>query len=114
MAAFLGVELPDEQAVDGRNYLASWLGKEEAARDYVITQASNHTLSLRTRNWKYIEPKGGPAMVPWGPKIETGYSNSPQLYFMGDVGEKVNVAGLYPEVVDVLARLLQAEKNRMK
>ncbi len=114
MAAFLGVELPEELNIDGHNYLASWLGKEGAERGYVITQASNHTLSLRTRNWKYIEPKGGPAMVSWGPKIETGYSKRPQLYYMGEEGEKLNMAGLYPEVADALARLLQAEKNRLK
>lgn len=112
MAALVGVELGDDLIIDGGNYLDSWLGLEGDARPYVVTQASNHTLSLRTAEWKYIEPKGGPAMVPWGPKIETGYSLVPQLYDMSVEGERDNVAAFYPSVVEELKALLQSEKEK--
>ena len=47
-------------------------------------------------------------MVPWGPKIETGYSTEPQLYkkVAGDYNEKENVAKENPEVSGLLHILL--------
>lgn len=112
MAALVGVE--SGEVLDGKNYLSSWLGKDGDARSYVVTQASNHTLSLRTPEWKFIEPKGGPAMVPWGPKIETGYSTVSQLYDMRVVGESENVAEHNPAIVEQLRLLLQSEKDKIK
>ncbi len=114
MAALLGVELPSTAAPDGGNYLASWLGKSDGGREYVVTQASNHTLSVRTREWKYIEPKGGPSMVPWGPRIETGYSQEAQLFDMRVEGESVNVAAENAAVLNEMRALLQAVKNGEK
>lgn len=111
MAALVGVEAPADSFIDGKNSLAAWLGDENSSREYVITQASNHTLTLRTAMWKYIEPKGGPAMVPWGPQIETGYSLEPQLYDMRGY-EYNNVAGSFPAVVNEMKQLLQAEKDK--
>ena len=61
--------------------------KEKTDRPWVIEQASNHTLSVRTKDWKYIEPNDGPKMIQWGPKIETGNSKEPQLYKMKEVKE---------------------------
>ena len=52
MAARAGVELPASVSPDGGNYLALWLGKGGEERPYVVSQASNHTLSIRTRDWK--------------------------------------------------------------
>lgn len=86
----------------------AWLGKDEKGRSYTVGMAANHTLSLCTYDWKYIEPKGGPKMVPWGPKIETGYSTEPQLYkkIDGDYNENVNVAKENPDVTGLLRILL--------
>ena len=111
MAALTGVELPATAAPDGGNYLASWLGKGGEERLFVVSQASNHTLSIRTRDWKYIEPKGGPAIVPWGPRIETGYSQQPQLFDMRAQGEKANVAADNSALLNEMRALLQAVKN---
>ena len=88
--------------------MAAWLGEDDKGRAYTIGMAANHTLSLCTYDWKYIEPKGGPVMVPWGPKIETGYSTEPQLYkkVAGDYNEKENVAKENPEVSGLLHILL--------
>lgn len=88
--------------------LAAWMGEDEKGRPYSIGMAANHTLSLCTNDWKYIEPKGGPKMVPWGPKIETGYSTEPQLFekIDGDYNENENVAKDNPEVLGLLQILL--------
>jgi hypothetical protein len=78
--------------------------------------AANHTLSLIYFNWKYIEPKGGPAMVPWGPKIETGYSTEPQLFRMvdGEFDETENVAGENPTILNAAKNLLEVIRNNRK
>jgi hypothetical protein len=53
-------------------------------------------------------------MVPWGPKIETGYSTVSQLYDMRVVGESENVAEHNPAIVEQLRLLLQSEKDKIK
>ena len=76
--------------------------------------AQNHTLTLRTATWEYIEPKGGAAMIPWGPQIETGYSTSPQIFqrVNGEYDEANNKASSHPTIVDSLRNEL--EKIRTK
>ena len=67
LASLTGAGIPKGTAPDSYNFLGSWLGKEKKDRPWVIEQASNHTLSVRTKDWKYIEPNGGPKMIQWGP-----------------------------------------------
>lgn len=112
MADLIGVELPEGAAPDAMS-AEYWTGGSEKQRDYVVGMAANHNLSLRMDDWKYIEPKDGPKMVPWGPKIETGYSAQPQLYRVADDeaqsaefanvasdgDETENLAEQFPEVV---------------
>lgn len=90
-----------------------WLGEIPQNRSFAVGMAANHTLSLIDGEWKYIEPKGGPAIVPWGPKIETGYSAEPQLYrrVNGEFDETVNVADETPEMVEYMKRTLEAIKK---
>ena len=91
----------------------TWLGADDGGRPFAVEMAANHTLSLIMFGWKYIEPKGGPSMVPWGPKIETGYSTEPQLYKMvdGEFDEKNNVATENPTLVNGLKEELQRIRN---
>lgn len=72
--------------------LNTWFGKDKKGRPFVIEMAANRNLSIRIGNWKYISECEGPKMVPWGPKIETGYSEEPQLFYMKDEGEQENLA----------------------
>ena len=93
----------------------AWMGEEGYSRPFAVEMASNHTLSLILFGWKYIEPKGGPAMVPWGPKIETGYSTEPQLFreVDGELDETKNVAGENPSMLEAAKELLDGiRKNR--
>lgn len=111
LAALTGSVLPKGTAPDSYNYLASLLGTDKTGRPWVVEQASDHTLSLRTKDWKYIETSNGPKMVPWGPEIETGYSKTPQLYDMKQEGEQENLAVKYPETVYQLQGLLKGVRN---
>lgn len=115
LAALTGSRLPKGTAPDSYNYLDTWLGKTTTDRPWVIEQASDHTLSVRTKDWKYIETSGGPQMVPWGPKIETGYSKEPQLYDMRQVYEQDNQALQHPEIVYQLQEILKGVRyNTLK
>lgn len=110
MGELLGAILPKGSAPDSENQLNVLLGKDADGREWVVEQSYNHTLSVRTKDWKYIEPNDGPAGVPWVPEIESGNSISPQLYKISDDScEQQNVAIEHPEVVfkmqDVLRKL---------
>lgn len=108
LASLVGAGLPKGAAPDSFNYLDTWLGKNQSDRSWVIEQASNHTLSVRTKDWKYIEPNDGPTMITWGPKIETGNLSTPQLYHVvDDVAEQKNVASLHPDLVFELQNILR-------
>ena len=80
LAPIAGVELNDTLACDSRNFCDTWLGRSGEPRDYILSMAYNREVSLRTPRWKYIPAMKGPAMVPWGPKIETGFAPEAQLY----------------------------------
>lgn len=99
-----------------RSQYGAWMGEEGADRPFAVEMAANHTLSLILFNWKYIEPKGGPAMVPWGPKIETGYSRKPQLFrrVNGEFDENSNLADENPAMLNALKNLLEGVRNNRK
>ncbi|MDE6368922.1 MAG: sulfatase-like hydrolase/transferase, partial [Muribaculaceae bacterium] len=113
LASMTGARIPQGAAVDSRDNFASLIGEDTVGRDYVIEQASNHALSVRSRDWKYIEPSEGTPMVSWGPKIETGYLKAPQLYNMSSDGlETVNVAEKYPDKVRHFADIIVEERQK--
>ncbi|MCI9608445.1 MAG: arylsulfatase [Muribaculaceae bacterium] len=100
LGSLFNARIPKGAASDSRDHLPTILGQSNESRQYVAEMASNHTLSVRSGKWKYIEPSNGPKMIPWGPKIETGNSPEPQLYDMSvDRGERNNVADKHPDIV---------------
>lgn len=112
LAALTDSRLPQGTAPDSYNRLGNWLGTDETDRPWVIEQASDHTLSICTKDWKYIETSNGQAVIPWGPKVETGYSKVPQLYDMTNVYEQNNQAEQRPEIVYQLQSLLKGVRNQ--
>lgn len=114
MARIAGVGNGKARSTDGMPAeVATWFGDSEKGRPFAIGMAQNHTLTLRTADWKIIEPKGGPAMIPWGPKIETGYSTAPQLFGQvnGAFDETKNVASDNADVVAYMLRQLELIRN---
>ena len=112
MAELVGARIPKGAAPDSYNYLNNLIGRANEDRPWIIEQASNHTLSVRTRNWKYIEGSDGGKMITWGPKIETGYAPVPQLYNMSDETEQVDVAAKNPQKVFELERILRKVRTQ--
>lgn len=113
LASLIDARLPQGSAPDSENYMDTWLGKNQNDRKYVIEQAANHTLSVRTKEWKYIEPNDGGPMVTFGPKIETGNLSTPQLYnVLQDVHEQQNVATQHPDILFKLQNVLRRERTK--
>lgn len=110
LAALTQSRLPKGSAPDSYNYLDTWLGKDQAGRPWVIEQALNHALSVRTKEWKYIEPSVGSAIMKYE-KIETGYSKEPQLYDMTQDFEQSNQALQHPEIVYQLQGILKGVRD---
>ena len=115
LSKLVGAKIPAKAAGDSYDRLDNLLGKSEVDRPWVIELAANHTLSVRTKDWKYIEPNDGPKMIQWGPKVETGNLSTPQLYFMKDAPfEQKNLAGENPEKVYEMQNILRrVEANRL-
>lgn len=112
LASLTGVRLPKKSAPDSYNRLGNLLGTDGEDRPWVIEQAANKSLSVRTKKWKLIEGTDGPAMIPWGPKIETGYKSIPQLYKMDQTGEQTDMAEQHPTIVFELEKLLRKARNK--
>jgi hypothetical protein len=112
MASLVGVSLPEGAAPDSRNSLATWLGRSKESCPYVVSMAANRSLTLRTKRWKYIEPSDGGPMIPWGPKIETGYLKAPQLFdIRKDIGETNDLSQKKPRLLRKLQEMLGATRN---
>lgn len=110
LGALIGATVPKNAAPDSRVCTETWLGLSAEDCPFVIEQASNHTLSIRNKDWKYIESSQGPKMVPWGPKIETGNNATPQLYRRDDVAEEQNVYEQHQDVGMQMESLLKTIK----
>lgn len=100
--------IPQGGAPDSSDQLDALTGKDKEGRGWIVEQSYNHTLSLRTRDWKYIEPNDGPRGIPWVPSVESGNDSIPQLYHITtDGGERKNVAADHPEKLFEMQRLLR-------
>lgn len=107
-SSFVGDQpIPKGAAPDSFNRIGNILGDDATDRPWVVQQAANKTLSVRTPDWKYIDISEWGPMIHWGPEIESGYSPMPQLYDMkrGE-DERTNVALDHPQQVFDLQRLM--------
>lgn len=107
LCALIDARFPKGSAPDSYDRLGNLLGTDNTDRPWIIEQAANHTLSVRTKEWKYIEPNDGSPLITWGPKIETGNFPTPQLYEMKNPYEQENVASRYPDKVFELQNILR-------
>ncbi len=108
MAQLVGTEMPQDAGQDSRPFLRTWTGRSKADCPFALKYSSNHNIVARSGRWKYIHPMKGPAMIQWGPKIETGNAAEPQLYDMStSLGETDNLAADYPKQVEAFQKLIQ-------
>lgn len=110
LSTLVGARIPKGGAIDSQNHLSTLLGEDRQDRSYVLEQAANHALSVRTKEWKYISPSQGPAVIS-GPNMESGYAREPQLYNMQQAYEQENVALQHPEVVFKLQSYIEKERT---
>lgn len=111
MASALDVRIPRGSAIDSYPRFASFMGTDLTPRPWVMEQAYDNTLGLRTPDWKFIPPSEGPAIVPWGTEIETGLSKEPKLFNMTDRKEQTNVAAKNPAVVRRMEAIMKAVQD---
>jgi len=111
LSTLVGARIPKGGAIDSQNCLTTLLGQDRQDRSYVLEQAANHALSIRTKEWKYISPSQGPAIIT-GPNMESGYAREPQLYNMQQHYEQENVALQYPQVVFKLQSYIDKERSK--
>ncbi|MBR1926962.1 MAG: arylsulfatase [Bacteroidales bacterium] len=110
--AMLDQRIPKGGAPDSRDALPAWLGRDPFGREYVIEQANNRALSVRTKEWKYVDQSEGPAEYRFSPGSETGYMGEPQLFHLTtDPKERDNVAKDHPDVVASMVQILQRERG---
>lgn len=108
LASLVGAQLPQGAGPDSFNFLSTWIGQNQTDRSWVIKQAANHTLSVFTKDWKYIEPNDDPVIMSKETRIEMGNLSTPQLYNVsGDIGEQLNQAVQYPAKVFELQNILR-------
>lgn len=110
-AKLLNTTLPQDVAIDSRNFLKTWLGVSSKSAPFTISMAQNRTLNIRTKKWKYIEPSNDSALLPWNPKVETGYKNVPQLFNLKrDIGEQTNIAKKHKFLVSYFQKIIDKVK----
>ena len=112
LGALVNARLPKGSAPDGYDRLGNLIGTDKTDRPWIVEQSMNHTLSVRTKDWKYIEPNDDPTTFMKAEKIETGNLNVPQLYEMEKVSEQENVAEKYPKKVFELQTILRQVRNK--
>ena len=112
LGALINARLPKGSAPDSYDRLGNLIGTDKTDRPWIVEQSMNHTLSVRTKGWKYIEPNDDPTTFMKAEKIETGNLNVPQLYEMEKVSEQENVAEKYPKKVFELQPILRQVRDK--
>jgi arylsulfatase A len=109
IAELVGVVPIDGEANDSRDQLDAWLGHSDTGREYLLEESVGG-LALRYGQWKYIPPKKNPHPGTTTKGIETSFSKVAQLYDLEtDIGERVNLAGENPGLV----QRLQSQLDRI-
>jgi len=113
-AAFTNQEYDPSRSVDSRNHWEALTGKDLTGRDGLVQQAIQNVLTyVRADGYKYISPHIGPARVPWGTDIETGFLPEEQLFDLNnDPGEAINIAAQRPDLLEEMRALLDATRNK--
>jgi arylsulfatase A-like enzyme len=104
-ARLTGQDLPADEAVDSRDTLDAFLGKDAKGLPYMIEEA--RTLALRKGDWKFIR----------GAKNKKRAPAKGQLFNLAkDIGEQQNVIDQHPELAKELDTQLQelVDKGRVR
>ena len=90
-AALLGLDLPEDEAVDSRNTLAAFLGEDAEGLPFMIEEARSTDHALRRGDWKFIQ-----------------FEKRQALYNLKeDPSEKRNLLSENPEIAESMSKQLQ-------
>lgn len=112
LAAMTNTKLAKGEAIDSEDLTQALLNANAEGREEMLEES--FTLSLRSGNWKFIEPFSGttPKWLANKTAIENGLMTTPQLFDMAkDPQEQTNLASEYPEVVSQLQQRLKQIKQ---
>lgn len=113
LANLVGARMPQGSAPDSENRIDCLLGQSIVDRPWVIEMSNTRVLSVRTPQWKYIEPSDGPESLSWCPEVETGNKPVPQLFdITSQKWEENNIAEKNPSVVFELQNVLRRAKAK--
>ena len=111
-ASLLNARMPKGSAADSENQLQALTGKDQQGRRYVMEMSLSRVLSVRTKQWKYIEPSDGRTFMK-AEKVETGNNPQPQLYdISSSQWEGDNVADKNPQVVYDMQNILRHARQK--
>jgi arylsulfatase A-like enzyme len=108
-AGLLNVELPSNVAIDSVNVLDAWTGRatKDDYKDRILVHVSRRGGAIRQGKWKLLLEDDKRVRMFGGELVE--------LYDLEkDPKESTNLAAAYPEVVDRLRKLREAEKQRLR
>ena len=114
LISLLGLDLPDDAAVDSADFSATLLGRhdEQAPRPALINHSFHGLFAIREGPWKLIEGLGSGGFTP--PQHVDPEAGGPavQLYNLErDPGETLNLASEEPEIVARLLESLEAIRD---
>ena len=99
-AKLIGVKLEPDQAIDSRDMLDAFLGKDKKGLPYMVEEARG--VALRQGNWKYIQ----------GTKNRKGKVKKGQLYnLQSDIGEQHNIIDQHAERAKSMDKILNKIKQ---
>ena len=111
-ANMLNVNLNEKDCVDSVNLIDLMLGKNEVGRKEVLFENNLKTMTLRQGKWSYLTPSDHAVFSP-EKKLEMGISLDEQLYNLNyDIGQQINVAIEYPEIVKNMKDRINEIVNR--
>jgi arylsulfatase A len=114
LASLLKQEILAGDAPDSQNFMASWLGRSDAGREYLLEEG--YTYAIRKGDWKYIKPtksKGQDFMK--NKQIDTGHREEKRLFNLKtDSKESNNLAQEYPDILKELEQKLEEIINSKK
>jgi arylsulfatase A-like enzyme len=108
LAALTGGVFDPRTAPDSQNHLDALLGQSAEGREWIVEHA--FTLSLASRNWKYIAPydRPTPQWLITEKKLDPGMAAEPRLFNLSDDPfERKDVADAFAERAREMAAVLK-------
>ena len=115
--AIVDYELPAEQARDSIDQGAVWRGAPTPARTFLVHNTFAAHWAIRSERWLLIDAKDGAhTRIPAEHLEAEGFTENPHAGMLFDltvdIGQRTNVFGEHPGVVDRLRKLLDRERSR--